>query len=63
MKNKLPKRIEVSVTGKCDYCTEPMEFMGATPSLKVHRSCKKHLAKAKAAIKKEMKNEDDKAKS
>lgn len=63
MKNKKPKRIEVSVTGKCDYCDEPMKHMGATPSLKVHRACDKHLKKAQLAIKKEMKNEDNQAKS
>lgn len=57
----MSKRVEVSTTGKCDYCSEPMKYLGATPKkLKIFRSCEKHLRKSKKAIKKATENENSK---
>lgn len=60
----MDKSVEISLTGKCDYCNEPMKYAGATPKkLKVFRSCEKHYKKVQKAIKKATKDENDKAKS
>ena len=60
----MSKRVEISTTGKCDICTEPMKYAGATPkNIKVFRACEKHLKKAQKDIKKATKDENDKAQS